>query len=182
MKAALLLFTLISLSARAEPLWRPSLPGWIFEFPRDHFAHPEFKTEWWYFTGNLFDASGSRFGYELTFFREGIRSPTNRDPGASRFIIDDLKFAHFAITDVGAKQFHFEQKMNRGAFGEAGFDDGQRIAWIENWSLVAAGDDAWDVAGAGTAGAGRAVDQPRGDRHAGSAAPAAGARRRAGRR
>src|SRR3954471_13046594 len=101
--------------------WKVAEPGWQYEFPRDHHGHRDFKTEWWYFTGNLFDADGRRFGYELTFFREGIRPVTTRDPSASRFIVDDLKFAHFAITDIAGKQFRFEQKMRRGAFGEAGF-------------------------------------------------------------
>jgi predicted secreted hydrolase len=135
------------------PNWRLAEPGWKYEFPRDHHAHPEFKTEWWYFTGNLFDREGQRFGYELTFFRQGIRPPGERDPNASRFIVDDLKFAHFAVTDVNGRQFRYEQKMNRGAFGEAGFDDpGPRLAWIENWSLTAKGDDAFELTASGAAG------------------------------
>jgi predicted secreted hydrolase len=133
--------------------WKIAEPGWKYEFPRDHHAHPEFKTEWWYFTGNLFDQEGQRFGYELTFFRQGIRPAAARDPNASRFIVDDLKFAHFAVSDVNGRQFRYEQKMNRGAFGEAGFDDpAPRLAWIENWSLTAKGDDAFELTASGTAG------------------------------
>src|SRR5205085_10003103 len=49
--------------------WKKAEPGWRYEFPRDHHAHPEFKTEWWYFTGNVFDGNGHRVGYELTFIR-----------------------------------------------------------------------------------------------------------------
>src|SRR5580692_2961887 len=41
----------------------------VFEFPRDHGAHPEYRQEWWYVTGNLDSATGERFGFELTFFR-----------------------------------------------------------------------------------------------------------------
>jgi predicted secreted hydrolase len=132
--------------------WRKAEPGWGYEFPRDHHAHPEFKTEWWYFTGNVFDGDGHRFGYELTFFRQGIRPPAERDPNASRFIVGDLKFAHFAVTDVSGQRFRFEQKTSRGAFGEAGFDEGTRLAWIENWSLTANGDDAFDLAASGGPG------------------------------
>jgi len=135
--------TLAISAAAAE--WRTAQPGWRYEFPRDHHAHREFKTEWWYFTGNLFDADGQRFGYEITFFREGIRPVAERDPGASRFIVEDLKFAHFALTDVAGKQFRFEQKTNRGAFGEAGFDDGQRLAWIESWTLALTGENEFDL-------------------------------------
>jgi len=133
--------------------WKIAQPGWQYEFPRDHHAHREFKTEWWYFTGNLFDQNGHRFGYELTFFRHGIQPAAERDPNASRFIVDDLKFAHFAITDVAGQQFRFEQKTSRGAFGEAGFDDGQRLAWIDNWSLTAKGDDIFELTASGAAGA-----------------------------
>ncbi len=133
--------------------WRIAEPGWRYEFPRDHQVHRDFKTEWWYFTGNLFDAEGRRFGYELTFFRHGVRPVAERDPKTSRFIVDDLKFAHFAITDVNGRAFRFEQKSSRGAFGEAGFDNGARLAWIDDWSLTAAGDGEWDIAAAGAAGA-----------------------------
>ncbi len=115
--------------------WRIAEPGWRYEFPRDHHAHREFKTEWWYFTGNLADASGRRFGYQLTFFRQGIIPPAQRVPERSRFVVDDLKFAHFTITDVAGRKFHFEQKTSRGAFGEAGFDDGERLAWLDSWEL-----------------------------------------------
>ena len=115
--------------------WRVAEPGWRYEFPRDHHSHPEFKTEWWYFTGNLTDAGGRRFGYQLTFFRQGIRHPDERSPEMSRFIIDDLKFAHFTVTDAAGKRFHFQQKTSRGAFGESGFDRGEQLAWIDNWEL-----------------------------------------------
>lgn len=125
--------------------WRIAEPGWHYEFPRDHHAHREFKTEWWYFTGNLVDAAGRRFGYELTFFRQGIRPPSEHDPAQSRFIVDDLKFAHFTITDIAGKRFHFEQKTSRGAFGEAGFDDCDRLAWIDSWSLQLQADGAFHL-------------------------------------
>lgn len=115
--------------------WRIAEPGWCYEFPRDHHAHPEFKTEWWYFTGNLADAGGRRFGYQLTFFRQGIIPPAERAPERSRFVVNDLKFAHFTVTDVAGKEFHFQQRTSRGAFGEAGFDDGERLAWLDSWEL-----------------------------------------------
>jgi predicted secreted hydrolase len=132
--------------------WKKAAPGWRYEFPRDHHAHHDFKTEWWYFTGNVFDSEGHRFGYELTFFRQGIRPAAERDPNASRFLVDDLKFAHFALTDVAKQQFRFEQRTSRGAFGEAGFDDAKRLAWIDNWTLAANGDDAFDLTASSDAG------------------------------
>ena len=137
----ILLIALVSLGAD----WKTAQPGWQYEFPRDHHSHPEFKTEWWYFTGNLFDASGARFGYQLTFFRQGIRPPDERDPNLSRFVVNDLKFAHFTITDVNGKRFRFEQKTSRGAFGDAGFDDGDRLAWIDDWTLTMKSENEFEL-------------------------------------
>ena len=118
--------------AAEEPDWALALPGWKYEFPRDHFAHPDFKTEWWYFTGNLTAEDGREFGFQLTFFRQGTR---RGDDAVTRFAVDDIKLAHFAVTDIGEGKFRYAQKVSRGAFGEAGFSDGDRIAWIDDWSL-----------------------------------------------
>jgi predicted secreted hydrolase len=145
MKCSPIFFALLLANAAAAD-WKIAEPGWGYEFPRDHQAHREFKTEWWYFTGNLFDNEGHRFGYELTFFRHGIQPVAARDAKASRFIVDDLKFAHFAITDLARRKFQFDQKTSRGAFGEAGFDEGNRIAWIEDWNLTTTSDDSFDIA------------------------------------
>ena len=153
------LVSLASMALAAD--WKMAEPGWRYEFPRDHRPHPEFKTEWWYFTGNVFDAEGRRFGYELTFFRQGIRPTAPRDSNLSRFVVDDLKFAHFAVTDVARKSFRFEQKMTRGAFGEAGFDDGKRLAWIDDWTLTANNDDSFDIAAVGGPGVIRLHLEPR---------------------
>lgn len=133
-----------------EADWQRALPGWGYEFPRDHFRHADFKTEWWYFTGNLQTADGRRFGYQLTFFRQGLRPPGQRGPVTSRFVVDDLKFAHFALTDVAEREFHFEQKLHRGAFGEAGFAtggkaDAKRLAWIDDWKLELGDDGSWQL-------------------------------------
>jgi predicted secreted hydrolase len=133
--------------------WKTAEPGWRYEFPQDHHGHRDFKTEWWYFTGNVFDAEGRRFGYELTFFRQGIRPQAGRDPSTSRFVVDDLKFAHFAFTDVSDERFQFAQKTSRGAFGEAGFAADHRLAWLDNWTLVSDGDNAFDLVASSEAGA-----------------------------
>lgn len=116
-----------------------SEPGWTYEFPRDHGPHREFKTEWWYATGTLVDGSGHDYGFQLTFFRQGLK-PGSRPPGSSRFRITELPFAHFAMTDVAGGTFRHFQKSSRGAFGEAGFSipsaSRQRMAWIEEWEFA----------------------------------------------
>lgn len=125
-------YFLMAIGAQA---WEVSLPGWKYEFPRDHGPHSDFKTEWWYFTGNLKSAQGREFGYQLTFFRQGIR-PGGEDDfiPLSRFITTDLKFAHFAIADISENRFLFSDKVSRGAYGEAGFGEGKTLVWIKGWS------------------------------------------------
>ena len=70
-----LLFFLLILSA-AHADWRVALPGWTYQFPSDHGSHSDFKTEWWYFTGNLRTKEGEELGYQLTFFRQGVTDPS----------------------------------------------------------------------------------------------------------
>jgi predicted secreted hydrolase len=133
---SLLLFALVASFVVTSPAadWRLALLGWRYEFPRDHAPHREFKTEWWYFTGTLRGSDGRRFGYQITFFRQGVRPPDAPDKPTSRFVIDDLKFAHFALSDISSGHFYFHQKIGRGAFGEAGFGT-EQLAWIDDWRL-----------------------------------------------
>ncbi len=135
------LFVLVAAlpAAPASDSWLLSLPGWKHTFPADHGSHPGFKTEWWYFTGNLRDTRGDEFGYQLTFFRQGVIPPARDLPEGSRFIQRDMKFAHFAVSSIAEKKFHHFQKVARGAFGEAGFDKGSVIAWIDDWSCERTG-------------------------------------------
>jgi predicted secreted hydrolase len=138
MKSALFLLlveTFAGANVGAGNDWRSAMPGWQYEFPREHHAHSDFKTEWWYFTGNLLDEHRRRFGYELTFFRQGIVPPAQRNEKRSRFVVNDLKFAHFTITDVAGRRFCFDEKASRGAFDDAGFDRGDALAWIDDSSL-----------------------------------------------
>ncbi len=120
----LLLWTL------AWPDYRAALPGYRFEFPRDHGSHPDFKLEWWYFTGNLRNEAGRRFGYELTFFRTGLEDAV-RTP--SRWQARDLYPAHFAITDPEQERFVYYEKLNRTSPGVAGAAEGTLEVWNENW-------------------------------------------------
>jgi predicted secreted hydrolase len=90
-----------------------------FVFPRDHAAHPDYRTEWWYYTGQLYASDGRRFGYELTFFRIGLR-PGDPQPGAgqSKWRGNELFPAHFALTDVSGKRFIHAQQIVREALGQ----------------------------------------------------------------
>ena len=85
---------LLLLSVAGGQQYRVALPGYRYEFPRDHFSHPDFQTEWWYYTGNLRAAGGQRFGFELTFFRHGV----DRNPVATVRDVQDAWFAHLALS------------------------------------------------------------------------------------
>jgi predicted secreted hydrolase len=131
-----------SLPAKESPpesnSWSVAKEGWNYVFPRDHGPHRTFKTEWWYATGNLLDEQGHEYGFQLTFFRQGIH-PGEKSPSGSRFRVNELPFAHFAFTDVSGHDFRSFQRSSRGAFGEAGFalphDNLGRMAWMDGWVL-----------------------------------------------
>lgn len=116
-----------------------------FSFPADHGAHPTFQTEWWYFTGNLQAEDGSRFGYELTFFRRGL-SPVSMDR-SSKWAAFNIYMAHFAITDVEGNQFHADQRFSRdgGQLAGASADPFARI-WLEDWVARQTGSNVWELA------------------------------------
>ena len=103
-----------------------------FRFPADHGPHPEFRHEWWYFTGNLRGPGGRRFGYQLTFFRFAL-SP---DPPAraSRWAANQAYMAHFAVTDVQGNRFRHFERTGRGALGLAGATARPLRVGLDDWS------------------------------------------------
>ena len=111
-----------------------------FHFPQDHGAHPDFQTEWWYYTGHLQAADGRKFGYELTFFRRGLNRTEQTQEGfapsqePSRWRIHDLYLAHFALTDLAQGQFHYAERISREGLGKAGADQDRLRVWIDRWS------------------------------------------------
>ena len=118
--------------APAQETWKQAVGPWSWSFPRDHGAHPEFRTEWWYFTGNLRDAAGNRYGYQLTFFRQGVRLRASdpRNPWSLR----DLYPAHFAITDARTGAFRYAEQISRAGPGLAGAARGGLNVWNLGWS------------------------------------------------
>src|SRR5688572_32185311 len=71
--------------------FRLALPGYEFSFPRDHGSHPEYRTEWWYYTGHLRTESGKRYGFEVTFFRVGVVAPdANSIPKATNWDLQQV--------------------------------------------------------------------------------------------
>ncbi|HEY8549054.1 MAG TPA: lipocalin-like domain-containing protein [Vicinamibacterales bacterium] len=111
--------------------WSYATPGRPVTVPADHVSHPEYKIEWWYYTGNLDTRDGRRFGYQLTFFRVGIDpAPTN----PSRWTVRDLHMAHFAVTDVTNGRFRFFERLQREGAGWAGASTRRLHVWNGRWS------------------------------------------------
>ena len=144
---------LVACCASASPVgyqWEVALPGYRYEFPRDHFNHPNYQTEWWYYTGNLKTAQGHRFGFELTFFRQGMARPVMPPAGANpgrlhpdeanpaarnEWRVNDVWLAHLALSDLDGGRFcHFE-RLNRAGPGLAGADLAARRIWNGNWEV-----------------------------------------------
>lgn len=124
----------------ADSSFRFAQEGYHYEFPRDHGAHEDFRTEWWYYTGHLETAEGRRFGFELTFFRRGI-APDQVHTRPSRWSVDQLYLAHVAITDVSEGQFHFRDRVSRSGLGKAGADSTQLHVWLDQWRAEASESD-----------------------------------------
>lgn len=117
----------------AAPTWQRAIGPWSWLFPRDHGAHPAFKTEWWYFTGNLQDAHAHKFGYELTLFRQGIQITPAQ--ATSQWAVRDIYFGHFAISDLTGGKFHDAEKVSRGSLGEAHAAPGGMDVAIGPWAI-----------------------------------------------
>jgi len=118
--------------------YRVALPGYHYQFPRDYFNHPDFQTEWWYYTGNLKSTDGHRLGFELTFFRQGV----DRDQSKSGpWDLRDLYFAHLALSDLDGQRFFHAERTNRAGPGIAGASESDRAIWNGNWRASWHGDE-----------------------------------------
>ncbi|MGE0042763.1 MAG: lipocalin-like domain-containing protein [Vicinamibacterales bacterium] len=126
-----LLLLSIGAVATAAQEWKEAAPGYEYAFPRDHASHPDYKIEWWYYTGNLAAEDGRRFGYQVTFFRVGVdKAPGN----PSRWAVRDLFMTHLAVTDISDGTYAFRERLNRAGPGIAGADTARYHVWNEDWS------------------------------------------------
>lgn len=130
----LLLLLLIPLAWAFQ--YQAASPGYQYQFPRDHASHPNFKTEWWYYTGHLQTTDGKRYGYELTFFRIGNELIQNTGENLRKqgpWTTKNLYAAHFALSDVNNKQFFYSEKLNRTGLNVAGARNDTYYVWNELW-------------------------------------------------
>ncbi|HIE51331.1 MAG TPA: carotenoid 1,2-hydratase [Armatimonadetes bacterium] len=122
---------LLGASSPAAGEFAPALEPREWNFPGDHAAHPSYRLEWWYYTGHLETPAGQTFGYQLTFFRVGLRpGPVQR---TSRWAFHTVYFAHLALTDERRRQFRYAERAERGALGLAGAKEERYRVWIGDW-------------------------------------------------
>lgn len=143
-----------ALQGNAEGYLRADRPR-EFVFPEDHGPHPGYRTEWWYYTGNLFSEDGDHYGYQFTIFRTQLlphsnevtdsllheardRSPSPTSANTARvntWQTDQLYMGHFAISQIGSGNHLFEERFSRGAVGLAGSEADPFRVWLEDWSV-----------------------------------------------
>ena len=110
----------------------PVLPGRTLAFPRDHGAHPDFRTEWWYATGWLKLPDGSPLGFQTTFFRVRTGIGESSD---SAFAPRQLILAHAAIADPALGRLRHDERSARVGFSRAGASTERTQVWIGDWKL-----------------------------------------------
>ena len=140
---ALLAILEIFAATAAASVFKLATPPYEFQFPRDHGSHPEYRTEWWYYTGHLRTESGKRYGFEVTFFRVGVEPS-----GAvkeSRWDLQHVMPAHFAITDVAAKDFRYYEKLNRASPFTANSAEDRLDVFNEGWRATTNPDGSWHL-------------------------------------
>jgi predicted secreted hydrolase len=127
---------LLALPLLALPPAAGALPPRELQFPRDHGAHPDLRTEWWYVTGHA-SAAGREFGFQVTFFRSRVDGTGTL---RSRFAARQLVFAHAAVTDVQGRKLWHDQRIAREGFGIAYAGEGDTDLRLRDWRLRRSGD------------------------------------------
>ncbi len=123
------------LTAERQGDWAAVERGRSLRFPRDHGTHPDFRQEWWYYTGNLRTREGRRFGFQLTFFRFGHGAFDEYAESAWRS--EHGWMAHFAVSDVENRRLLAWQDYARGALDLAGARAEPFAVWVNGWSVRA---------------------------------------------
>lgn len=116
-----------------------------FEFPRDHGSHPEFKTEWWYFTGALRTKDGEDLGFEATWFRRALKPASEAPPRASKLAAREVFAFHGALSDIAKKAFLHEKSACRAAANWAGAGEKDLRVFLLNNTLERDADGVWHL-------------------------------------
>ncbi|HQT93001.1 MAG TPA: lipocalin-like domain-containing protein [Thermoanaerobaculaceae bacterium] len=130
---------LLAAPALAAAVWQTVSAPPTLQFPRDDGAHPAFQTEWWYVTGQLADAGGRRYGFQLTFFRQGLE-PGPPLPGESALRARQVLAANFAVADIAAGRMRFAERVRRIGGGLAAAAEGDLDVVLDDWTMRRAPD------------------------------------------
>jgi predicted secreted hydrolase len=123
---------LFPLAALGEPVRYPEVsPGRKLAFPRDHGAHPEYRTEWWYVTGWLETVTGPA-GFQITFFRA---RPEEQTDNPSQFNPKQVLFAHAALSNPKRGRLLHDQRAARAGFSLAHAETDRTGVWLDDWRL-----------------------------------------------
>jgi predicted secreted hydrolase len=122
---------LASWASKAE--YPAVVPGRRLVFPRDHGAHPDFRTEWWYVTGWL----DGPLGFQITFFRA---RPEEESNNPSSFNPRQILFAHAALADPKRGRLVHEERAARAGLSLAHAELDRTGVWIDDWRLEMQGD------------------------------------------
>ncbi len=122
----------IALAGMSSTAW--PLPARTLRFPRDHGAHSELRTEWWYITGHARSraSDGREFGFQLTFFRTRVDATQAMQ---SKFSAQQLIFAHAAVSDVQGQKLWHDQRIARAGFGLAFASTKDTHLKLNDWTL-----------------------------------------------
>lgn len=130
---AVLLLPLIAMSGGSDS-FKKVVPGQTIQLPEDHAAHPDYRSEWWYLTGNLKDEQGREYGMQWTLFRQGIEQDLRT---SNPWLTPQLWLAQFAITDLDRGTHQQDERASRQGPGLAGANGGQY--WLREWRLASQG-------------------------------------------
>jgi predicted secreted hydrolase len=109
-----------------------------FIFPPDHGPHNPYRSEWWYFTGNLKNPQVRKFGYELTFFRFALKAEIPESKSAWRN--NQLYMAHLTLTDVENDRFYTDERISRAGNDLAGASAEKYQVWLYDWTARTEGE------------------------------------------
>lgn len=129
----------VAVVAAEDPTWREITGPPELELPRDHGAHPDTRTEWWYVTGLVADDDGRRTGFQVTFFRQGL-APGEPPPDSSELRARQVAAAHLALADLDAGRFHHAERLRRYGGGLAGASTGDLDLWLDDWTMKRGAD------------------------------------------
>ncbi|MCA1933716.1 MAG: carotenoid 1,2-hydratase [Calditerrivibrio sp.] len=126
-----LIFLLASNNLFSSDSFKILSPSDYVKLPQDLFSKKDFKSQWWYFTGNVKDEKGRDFGYQFTIFEVGVSKKIFK----SKFAPNRLYILHMAISDLKNMNYFFTDDTDRGSFGSSYSSSDNLSIKLKNCSL-----------------------------------------------